>query len=179
GRSSVAGPAVIVIHGGGWSAGDKGEAPLASAWLASQGFTVFDIQYRLAPQPNWQTATGDVKCAIGWIKAHAGGPDFRVDPARVSLLGRSAGGHLALLAALGGGDANLLPSCSAGDTSVAAVAALYPATDLVWGYEHVANTLVYDAAQKIRDFLGGRPDTVPAAYRAASITNRVPMSPSP
>ena len=35
------------------------------------GFAVFDIQYRLAPQPNWRTATGDVKCAIGWVKRHA------------------------------------------------------------------------------------------------------------
>ena len=171
-------PAVVVIHGGGWSKGDKGEAPLFSEWLAGQGFTVFDIQYRLAPQPNWQTATGDVKCAIGWIKSHAGGPDFRIDPARLTLLGRSAGAHLALLAANSLGDADLLPSCSAGDTTVAAVVALYPATDLVWGYEHPDNLWVYDTPQKIRDFLGGRPDTVPAAYRSASVTNRItPSSP--
>jgi acetyl esterase/lipase len=167
------GPAMVVIHGGGWSKGDKGEAPLFSAWLAAQGFTVFDIQYRLTPQPNWQTATGDVKCAIGWIKAHAGGPDFHIDPARVHLLGRSAGGHLALLAANSLGDANLRPSCSAGDTSVASVVALYPPTDLVRGYERAPNAWVYDTPQKIRDFLGGRPDTVPAAYRAASIPDRI------
>jgi acetyl esterase/lipase len=165
------GAAVIVVHGGGWSSGDKGEAPLASAWLARQGYTVFDVQYRTAPQPNWQTATGDVKCAIGWVKAHAA--DFKIDPARVNLLGRSAGGHLALLAAMSPGDPSLLPSCSAGDTSVAAVAALYPATELSRGYEHPGNLWVYDLPQKIRDFLGGRPDTVPSAFRAASIVSRV------
>src|SRR5688500_9192157 len=51
-------PAVIVVHGGGWSKGDKGEAALWNRWLARRGFAVFDIQYRLAPQPNWRTATG-------------------------------------------------------------------------------------------------------------------------
>ena len=111
------GRAVLVVHGGFWSAGQKGEAALQSRRLADLGFTVFDVQYRLTPQPNWQTATGDVKCAIGWVKQHADTPDWNVDPKKVALLGRSAGGHLALMAAYAPADPELPASCDAGDTS--------------------------------------------------------------
>ena len=65
---------VLVVHGGFWSSGDKGDAPHASRRLADLGFTVFDVEYRTSPQPNWKTATGDVKCAIGWVKQHASTP---------------------------------------------------------------------------------------------------------
>src|SRR5437763_3896692 len=46
--------AIIVIHGGGWSTGDKGETPLASERLAAAGYAVFDVQYRLGPPPHWR-----------------------------------------------------------------------------------------------------------------------------
>src|SRR3569623_349019 len=84
-------PAVLVVHGGGWSAGEKGNVSLFNQFLAGRGYTVVDVQYRLAPQPNWKTATGDVKCAVGWIKQHASGPDWKVAPRQLTLLGRSAG----------------------------------------------------------------------------------------
>jgi acetyl esterase/lipase len=166
-------PAVIVIHGGGWQSGDKGETPKASRWLALQGFAVFDIQYRLSPQPNWRAAVGDVKCAVGWVKEHAAAAGVNLDRKRVALLGRSAGGHLALLAAYTPADPLLGPSCPVKDTAVSAVVSFYAPTDLVWGYENPANVRVYDTSQKLRDFLGGTPSTAPDAYRLASITNRV------
>ena len=71
---------IVVIHGGGWTAGERGDASLASQWFADQGMTVFDVEYRTAPQPNWKTATGDVKCAVGWLKGHARA-EWNVDPA--------------------------------------------------------------------------------------------------
>ena len=55
-------PAVIVVHGGGWDSRDKSDFPQWDYWLNQHGYAVFDIQYRLHPQPNWQSATGDVKC---------------------------------------------------------------------------------------------------------------------
>jgi acetyl esterase/lipase len=166
-------PAVIVIHGGGWSSGDKGETPLQSERLAARGYAVFDIQYRLGPQPNWLAAVGDVKCAIGWVKQHAREAGVEVDPQRVTLLGRSAGGHLALLAGYTAGDPSLPPSCPAPDTRVESVISFYGPTDLVWGYEHPANPRVYPSAQKLRAFLGGPPSTVPDAYQKCTIGNYV------
>jgi acetyl esterase/lipase len=165
-------PAVIVVHGGGWSADDKGDASLASERLAIQGFAVFDIQYRTSPQPNWKTATGDVKCAIGWVKRHAAEAGVTIDPARVTLLGRSAGGHLALLAAYTPDDPALPPSCDAGDTRVESVISFYGPTDLAWGYDHPGNPRVFDMRGRVGNFMGGTPAGAPERYRLMSPTAR-------
>jgi acetyl esterase/lipase len=165
-------PAVLVAHGGGWSAGEKGDASLFSQMLAAHGYTVFDIQYRLAPQPNWKTATGDVKCAVGWVKQHASGPDWNIDPKRLTLLGRSAGGHLALLTAYTPGDPKLPPSCDAPDTTVESVIDFYGPADLAWGYDHPANLRAYDILGKLTGFTGGTPSTAGDLYRLLSPTSR-------
>jgi acetyl esterase/lipase len=165
-------PAIVVVHGGSWSAGERGDYPQWNEWLAREGYVVFDIDYRIAPQPNWQTATGDVKCAVSWVKANAA--RYGVDAARIALLGRSAGGHLALLAAYSTNEAALPSSCaSPTDLSVRAVVALYAPTDLQWGFEHPANERVLDGAGKIRDFTGGTPASAAETFRLASATSHV------
>jgi acetyl esterase/lipase len=162
---------VIVVHGGSWNAGARNDFPQWNRWLAEQGFAVFDIDYRLAPQPNWQTATGDVKCAIVWIKRHAS--EFGISPKQLSILGRSAGGHLALLAAYTANDERFPPGCHQSeaennlelpanlpqsyDESVRAVASLYAPTDLLWDFENPANQFVIDGPATLRHFVGGSP----------------------
>jgi acetyl esterase/lipase len=172
-------PAVIVVHGGGWSADDKGGAPLMSARLAAHGYAVFDVQYRIAPQPNWRTAIGDVKCAIGWVKRHARDAGVDVDPARVTLLGRSAGGHLVLLAAYGADDPALPPSCDAGDTHVASVISYYGPTDLAWGWAHPTNPRVFDVVRRLGNYVGGTPATEGARFRLLSPINHVSAASPP
>jgi len=164
-------PAIIIVHGGSWSAGERNDYPQWDEWLARQGYVVFDIDYRIAPQPNWRTATGDVKCAINWVKDNAA--RYGVDPARVVLLGRSAGGHLALLAAYSRGEAALPPSSDVPDLPVRAVVAFYAPTDLKWGYEHPANERVHDGPGKIRDFTGGPPSIAAEVISLASATSHV------
>jgi acetyl esterase/lipase len=176
---------LLVVHGGFWAAGQRGEAALASRALAERGFTVFDVEYRIAPQPNWQTALGDVKCAIGWVKQHATTDDWNVDPKKVALLGRSAGAHLALMAAytaaaddlpsscLSGGAAGGAVTDSSADTSVESVISLYGPTDLAWAYAHPANLHAADSPEKLRAFLGDAPEREPERYRAMSPTERV------
>lgn len=165
-------PAIVVVHGGSWNAGERGDYPRWNEWLAGQGYVVFDVDYRIRPQPNWQTATGDVKCAVSWVKANAS--RYGVDAARIALLGRSAGGHLALLAAYSTGEALLAPSCAnASDSSVHAVVALYAPTDLQWSYEHPANERVLDGPRRIRDFTGGTPASAAATIKLASATSHV------
>jgi acetyl esterase/lipase len=166
-------PAVIVSHGGGWSAGEKGDASLFSAFLADHGYTVFDVQYRLAPQPNWKSATGDLKCAVGWVKQHAATPDWNIDPARLTLLGRSAGAHLSLLVGYTPGDPKLPPSCDAPDTTVESIVSYYGPTDLAAGYASPANLGVYDSRAREVGFIGGAPDTAADLYRLLSPTERV------
>lgn len=119
-------PAVVAVHGGGGFFGSRSDEALWGEWLAAQGYVVFSVDYRLGPGSALD-ATADVKCAVGWIKENAA--RYGVDPDRIALMGRSAGGHRALLAAYTEGDPRLPPSCDVPDTGVQAVAAFYSLTD--------------------------------------------------
>jgi acetyl esterase len=86
-------PAAVLVHGGGWVAGDKQQyityifEPLSKA-----GFAWFSINYRLAPQSQFPAPADDVEQAIHFMKTHAA--EYKIDPKRVVLIGESAGGHL-------------------------------------------------------------------------------------
>ncbi len=160
-------PAVVVVHGGGWRAGVRGEFPLWNAWLAGKGYVIFDIDYRLSPPPTWKAAPADVRCAVGWVKENAG--RYGVDPERVALMGRSAGGHLALLTAYTKSPASPVPGCDARnvrDTGVAAVAAFYAPTDLAR-----LSSLGYLGGMD--GFLGGARKAIPGRYRLLSPLSHV------
>lgn len=164
-------PAVVVVHGGSWNARVRSDFPRWDWWLVDEGYAVFDVDYRLAPQPNWQTATGDVKCAVGWVKANA--QRFNVNPERVALLGRSAGAHLALLAAYTTDVPELPPSCAVADARVQAVVSFYGVTDLAYDYEYPANQRVIDGPETLRRLTGGTPESAPEIYQLASPTMHV------
>jgi alpha-L-fucosidase 2 len=125
-----AGPfaAVILVHGGAWVMGDKTNnvQPLIQP-LTDAGFAWFSISYRLAADVarnpigaamQLGTAESDVRKAVAFVKDHAA--EYRVNPARIALLGESAGGQLAAMAALRPG----------ADTSVQGVVAFYTPSDL-------------------------------------------------
>jgi acetyl esterase len=114
-------PAAIIVHGGGWVRGDKkiDVAPLFQP-LSDAGIAWFSINYRLAADPlHFGIAINDVEAAIRFVKDSA--REYRIDPDRIALIGESAGGQLAGMAALN----------NAPGTSVKAVVALYAPTDLV------------------------------------------------
>jgi acetyl esterase/lipase len=120
-------PVAILVHGGGWSWGDKGgsNVPGNSAditpWfdiLNQARFTWFSINYRMAPANRWPAPLEDLQTAIRWAKAHAA--EYKGDPRRIVLFGHSAGGHLVCQAALVAGD----------DTRVQAVVGCSPVADL-------------------------------------------------
>lgn len=169
------GAGIVVVHGGSWSGGERGDFPQWNQWLAQQGYVVFDIDYRLAPQPNWQIATGDVKCAVAWVRQTAA--EFGISPDRLALLGRSAGGQLALLAAYSDDDPRLLSSCSENESqTVRAVISFYAPTDLIWGFDNPANRAVIDGRGTLSRFLGGNPhesDEIKNRFQAASPVNQV------
>lgn len=91
-------PAVILIHGGGWSGGDKKDMEFLYKPLSEAGFVWFSINYRLAPQHCWPACFEDVRTAIRWVRDNAAA--YRADAGRIALIGYSAGGHLACLAAV-------------------------------------------------------------------------------
>ncbi len=113
-------PTAILVHGGGWVAGDKQEyityifQPLTAA-----GFAWFSINYRLAPQFKFPADADDVEAAICFVKANAA--KFKVDPKRIALIGESAGGHLV----------SYVGARNQKDSKVAAVVSMYGIHDLV------------------------------------------------
>ncbi|HLP08345.1 MAG TPA: alpha/beta hydrolase fold domain-containing protein [Opitutaceae bacterium] len=88
-------PAVLLIHGGGWEAGDRTmERPFAKR-LAAAGFVAVPVSYRLGEAGRFPAALHDLKAAVRWLRAHAA--EHGIDPARIGAVGGSAGGHLAAL----------------------------------------------------------------------------------
>lgn len=100
-------PVVILVHGGGWSGGDKAGAdkPNSGAditpWFApltDAGIAWVSINYRLAPAHRWPAQLDDTRAAVAWVRTHIA--KHRGDPARLALMGHSAGGQLAFMAAM-------------------------------------------------------------------------------
>lgn len=84
---------VLLAHGGGWEAGDKVTyiTPLFSP-LARAGVAWFSIDYRLTPDVRHPAQLEDVRAAIRFLKANAA--RFRIDPARLVLVGESASAQM-------------------------------------------------------------------------------------
>lgn len=153
-------PLVLCIHGGSWRGGDnKAFIPMDRA-LAGRGYAVADVNYRLAPRWPYPAASDDVRAALQFLRAHA--DSLALDPARIVLLGRSAGGQIALDVAYHDADPGLR-----------GVIAFYAPTDLRWSWEHPVNPRVLDIRGALRDFLGGGPEAEPARYVAASSVQAV------
>ena len=159
-------PFVIVVHGGAWRSGDKGEMRHVSLALARAGHVVVDVRYRLAPAHPFPASVADVKCLLGRLRERAG--EFGIDPRRGALLGRSAGGQVALVAAYSAGDSRLPPACAVDDAPVSAAVSIYGPTDLAWGYANPVRPDVVQGPHVLELYLGGPPSAVPDAYRLAS-----------
>lgn len=97
-------PAVINIHGGSWSAGDKARSDTSTdiPTLVARGYLVAAVNYRHAPTYKFPAQIQDVKCAVRFLRAHAA--RYNLDPNRIGAWGCSAGGHLVSL--LGVADKN-------------------------------------------------------------------------
>jgi acetyl esterase/lipase len=146
-------PVIVHVHGGGWRRGSR-RVPLPRLGagfydgLAAQGFAVAAIDYRLSGEARYPAAVEDVRAAVGWVREHAA--EYGMDRGRVFAWGDSAGGHLALMAALTGGQGSGDEGPGSG---VQGVVAWFPVTDLAG--------LLDDVAQA-----GGRPDPGPESREA-------------
>ncbi len=90
-------PVLLFIHGGGWEKGKKEDYAFYNIEFAKLGYATASVQYRLSPEHHFPAAIQDVECAMAWLKDH--GNQYGFDGDEMVLLGGSAGGHLALLAA--------------------------------------------------------------------------------
>lgn len=155
-------PAVVIIHGGGWSGGDKGAAREINIGtnLALNGYVGLSINYVLAStnkavsKATWPQNLYDCKTAVRWLRKNA--ERLQVDPERIGVIGGSAGGHLAALLAVTGEKDDLDPKGPYGEFScrVQCAVDLYGPADLS-DRAHLA-------------MLGKSNEEAPELYRAAS-----------
>lgn len=150
-------PCVVVIHGGGWDGGDRTQLAAWNARWVAQGYAVAAISYRLAPQSIWPAQREDVLAALAWLKTHA--RPLEIDPARLVLLGRSAGGQLATAVGYG-----------APDPSIRGVIALYAPHDMPFAWSVSREDDALNSIKLFRQYFSGPPDTPArlALYQSAS-----------
>lgn len=131
------GVAIVYLHGSAWYLLDKDVGTRTFfAHLAAQGHVVIDVAYRLCPEADVFGMVADAKRAVAWVKARA--VELGVSPDRIVLMGGSAGGHVALLAAYTPEHPDLTPGDLRDvDTSVLAVVSYYGVVDLR-AYEETA-----------------------------------------
>lgn len=148
---------LVVIHGGGWDSGDNTQLTEWNHRWAVRGWAVAAINYRLAPQHPWPAQREDVQAAIAWLKGNA--EQLGLDPAKLVVVGRSAGGQIATAAAYG-----------MRDPAIRGVIALYAPHDMkfAWGVSREDDAL--NSVKLMRQYLGGSPDTPEriALYESAS-----------
>jgi pectinesterase len=94
-------PAILDIHGGGWSSRQvENDKPMMER-LAVRGFVTALIAYRLSSEAKYPAALSDCKSAVRYLRANAA--KFKLDPERIGVMGGSAGGHLTGLLAMTNG----------------------------------------------------------------------------
>lgn len=166
-------PAVLLLHGGAWSAGsrtdlsrggrDKDLKPTPSPIeiIASRGYVVVSANYRLAPKHKFPAQIEDARTAVRFLRLNA--KKYNLDPDKIAAGGFSAGGHLALL--LGTTDTTAFENAEYAEQSsrVQCVVSYFGPTDLS----------LYSASEGLEEIymiplLGKACRTDPAVYKRAS-----------
>ena len=166
-------PCVVVIHGGGWGAGDKRQHDDLTWKFASQGYVSATVGYRLAPAHRFPAQVNDVKCAVRFLRAHS--EQYGIDPKRIGAIGFSAGGHLSMM----------LGTTTAADglegdggwpdqpSQVQAVVSYFGPTDLA------AADIPVTVTDILTRFIGGTKHEKPEAFKQASPLTHVSPGDAP
>lgn len=96
-REKATGAAIVVCPGGGYQGLAPHEGKPFADWLNTLGVSAFVLKYRLAPRYSQPAPMLDAARAIRTVRARAG--EWGIDPARIGIMGFSAGGHLTSTAA--------------------------------------------------------------------------------
>ena len=148
-------PVIVQIYGGAWQRGEPTSFANFAAWIASAGYVVIAIDYRHAPAAHFPAQLDDVDAALAWVRDHAA--EYDGDASNVVLMGRSAGAHLALIAAY-----------TPGPLAVRGVVSYYGPTDLVDAYRNPPRPDPIHMRATQETFIGGTPDQMPKQYADAS-----------
>lgn len=141
-------PAVVMIHGGGWTSFDKSTMHGMGEFLARAGYVGFSVDYRLFhdSENRWPAQLNDVQRAVRWVRAHAG--SYQVDSDRVGAFGHSAGAQLAALLGMEDTRDNSDPALARYSSRVQAVVDVSGPTDFTTSHDP-------DGDAFLAAFLGG------------------------
>src|SRR5437879_6808890 len=96
GQADIALAALVDVHGGAWSRGDRLTGAFHGRALAASGLLVFSLDFRQGSEAKHPAASADIAAGVRYVRANA--QRLGVDPRRIGIVGSSSGGQLALLA---------------------------------------------------------------------------------
>lgn len=168
-RNTTSTKALIIIHGGGWTSGDKTEfneyIPVFKERLPD--YAIFNINYRLGMLPStntFPTQENDVKTAFNFVMSKS--DEFSFNKEKLAVLGASAGGHLALLQTY----KNTTPK-------VKALVDMFGPTDITALYSAYSISPITQLG--LQYLLGGTPVSNPVIYQSSSPINFVTTQTAP
>lgn len=143
-------PCIVWICGGGWQTMDRSAHLAYLSELARSGFVVASVEYRTTNEAVYPAQLTDVKAAIRYLRAHS--KRYHIDTERFGVMGESAGGYLAAMAALVDDPAYDVGEYTEYSSKVQAACPWYPPTDVSCiPYESAA-----DAAASLESLLLGK-----------------------
>jgi acetyl esterase/lipase len=154
-------PAVLLIHGGGWTSLDKSTMRGMGQFLARSGFVAFSVDYRLlqGTENRWPAQLDDVQRAVRWMRANAA--KYGVNPERIGAFGHSAGAQLAALLGMEETRDNSDPTLGKYSSRVQAVVDVSGPADLTADHDSEGEGF-------LANFLGADYSTHPEVWRDAS-----------
>ncbi|HKB10773.1 MAG TPA: alpha/beta hydrolase [Vicinamibacterales bacterium] len=163
-------PVVIFIHGGGWVQGTK-EGSMIRGVLpyVAMGYSVVNVEYRLANVSLAPAAIEDCRCALRWVIAHA--KDYNLDVNRIVVAGESAGGHLALTTGMIPASAGFDRMCfTTTEPRVAAIVDFFGITDIADLLDGPNKKPFPESWPYTVQWLGNQPNRAEIAKAAAPLT---------
>ena len=158
-NGAMSAPAVLLIHGGGWTGKDgRWQMTSIAKKLVGRGYAVLNVTYRLAPRWTYPAPVDDLREAVKWLRKNAAAQG--IDPDRIAAFGYSAGGYLAAMVAFEQGKNQM---------DIAAVVAGGAPSDLT----------LYPGGDLVPQFLGGTQKEIPQRFKEASPVNYITKSSPP
>jgi acetyl esterase/lipase len=162
-------PTVIFIHGGGWVQGTKEGSMLRVLPYIAMGYSVVNVEYRLANVSLAPAAIEDCRCALRWVVAHA--KEYNLDPNRLIVAGESAGGHLALTTGMIPASAGFDRSCfGMTEPRVAAIVDFFGITDIADLLDGPGKKPFPEVWPYTVQWLGNQPNRAELAKAASPLT---------
>lgn len=156
-------PTLVYFHGGGWVFGTKEGSVLQFLPFIEKGWTVVNVEYRMANVSHAPAAVEDTRCALRWVMRNA--KQYNFDTSKIVLSGQSAGGHLSLITGMLPEGTGLDNGCYGEEKmNVAAIINWYGITDIndVFAGNNLKNYAVM--------WMGSQPNAAEIARRVSPLT---------